>query len=95
MFIAYTSCLVIKTPDNSSGASKYWEEKAHKTKVDTTLNIVGFSILDVFIGIPVAMLLLAGLCYGFYYPFFLLSEKFKEKQQNSERPLECIEKTVD
>lgn len=91
MFIAYTNCLVIKTPNDSKEASEYWDAKARETKVDTTASIVGFSILGAIFGIPVALLVLLGLCTGICYPFFWLSEKFKErrkKQQKSEYPLE-------
>ena len=89
MLISYTCCVVIKKPNNSKEASEYWAAKARETEVDTTAGIVGYSILGALFGIPIAALLLAGLCFGIYYPFFKLSEKFEERGKKQQKSDEC------
>ena len=89
MFIAYTTCLVIEKPNNSKGASKYWDAKAEKMKVDNITNIIFFSILGAFFGIPVAFILLVAIVAGLCYPFHFIHEKFSKKKKSEECSLEC------
>ena len=49
MFV-YCNCIVVKTLDDSKGASEYWKAKAEETRVDTTTSIIIFGVI---FGLPI------------------------------------------
>ena len=84
MFIAYCDCTVFKTPNDSKGASKYWEAKAEQTRVDTTTTIITFGVIfGVIFGLPIVCLLIFGLVMGLMWIVEKICDIFK-KEENTE-----------